>query len=155
VNLLQNLVIDDVSGVDDPANLLPGWLVQKRAKPADFTKAQRDFQQMLSDIQAKADWSDDQKIEAMQKAIAAVPEAISAPAIKGAVLASRIRETYLEKRHETRDSTGRFAPGPPAHEARPLNPGNVATPEPPAETVVPWIHSGATHEALRDAPLNS
>jgi hypothetical protein len=150
VNLLQNLKIDDVSGVDDPANLLPGWLVQKSAKPADFQKAVSEFQQLLAEVQAKADWTDEQKIEAAQKALAACPDAIAAAAVKNLILTSRIREEYLEKRHETRDDQGRFAPGPPAREARPINPGN-STQESPEETVVSWAHSGAPIPAYRSA----
>ncbi|HMI98948.1 MAG TPA: hypothetical protein VK488_03845 [Gaiellaceae bacterium] len=142
MNLLQNLKIDDVSGVDDPANLLPGWLVQKSGKPGDLHKAQRDFQQLLSDVQARVDWDDDQKVEAMQKAIADVPEAISAPAIKGAVLASRIRERYLEKdRHSTGDALGRFA----ARDEINLDEKGTSTiaGDESSGPSLPWRHQGA------------
>jgi hypothetical protein len=148
LTLLQGLKISEVSGVDEPAHELPGWLVTKSRDGIE--KAQQEFGALLEEIRTRAGLTDDERVEKVRAAVAACPEAISVPAMKNAILADRIRAQYLEKRHEVRHpATGKFT----TQREHALS----HLPDAPAEatTVVPWAHSGNVLEALRDAPLNS
>jgi hypothetical protein len=144
--LLQGLKITEVSGVDDPANMLPGFMVTKSRD--GIQKAQQEFGALLEEIRTKAGLTDDERVEKVRAAVAACPQAISVPAMKQATLADRIREQFdIGKAHDLRHpETGKFTTQREHALAR--LPGAPAE----ATTVVPWSHSGVVHEALRGAP---
>lgn len=131
--LLQNLKITEVSAVDGPANLLDGWAVVKSR--GGLKKAISEFQQLLSDIQTRDGWDDDEKVEAMKTAIAGVPEAISVPAMKNSILADRIRKAHGLRHPATGQYTSRAGHALATHTA-----AKAPTPEP---ALLPWSHQGA------------
>src|SRR5919198_4112051 len=68
--LLQQLTLSEVSGVDDPAHELPGWLVAKARGNEDAVI--KEFRALVDEI-ASSDLTDDEKIEAVKKALRMAP----------------------------------------------------------------------------------
>jgi uncharacterized membrane protein len=135
--LLTALQMAEVSVVDRPATELDGFMLIKSAK--GIAKERRAFMQLLRDIR-KADWSDEQKIEAARKAVDAAPTILAEPVLEEMALEQSIIEQYglAKDRHDARGDDGsRLARKPegPAAEAG----GSL-----------PWRHGGAS--LLRGAP---
>jgi hypothetical protein len=75
--LLQNLKILEMSGVDDPAHELPGWMVAKGAQPNPDALV-REFKKLAAEIASADDLTDDEKVAAMRKALRLAPASVRA-----------------------------------------------------------------------------
>jgi hypothetical protein len=152
---LKDLVITEVSGVDAPANLLDGWLVQKRREiaPDALRKAQS-----FSVADALAVVVDRAAGRALLKTrIAMITKSEALPLTE----VERLSVEFLTKaRHAVRhpDGSGRFAPTPSKVETAPgpdpntlggaetnfLATGTGPDNEAPSPTSGLWVHGGAS-----------
>src|SRR5689334_25241598 len=109
IELLTRLRLSEVSGVDEGAHTLDGWMVAKRR--GDYAEARGEFAALLNDLAARADIDPEPIIAEAMKAL---PCAVTEPVIQERTMAQAIRKQYglTKAPHNARDERGRFARKP-------------------------------------------
>jgi hypothetical protein len=111
--LLQNLKILEMSGVDDPAHELPGWMVAKGARQNPDALV-REFKKLAAEIASADDMTDDQKVAAMRKALRLAPASVRDALTMDALVKRWLIEKARENGHTIEDD-----PAPEPAERKP------------------------------------
>ena len=126
--LLQQLTLSEVSGVDDPAHELPGWLVAKARGNEDAVI--KEFRALVDEIAASS-LTDDEKIAKVKQALALAPQFVRDEMETEALIRKWLVQKARENGHVIEDDEMPVAAAP-------------ATKSTGGGLHLPWRHTGAS-----------